>query len=308
MLHFKEIQHSIAAAETTTLFISRATLIVVIPQVPKYMKTDMLPTYFISHGGGPWPYMTGEFREHFRQLEVSLQDIPRQLGTVPKAVLVISGHWEEPGFAVMANPHPAMVYDYSGFPEHTYHVHYRAPGLPELAAQVQHMIEAAGLPARLDTEQGFDHGTFTPLVIMYPEAQVPVVQLSLKKGYDPQEHLAVGRALAPLRREGVLILGSGLSYHNLARMGAAAKTASEQFDSWLQQTLIKADSDERTQQLLNWSQAPSARQAHPREDHLMPLMVAVGAAENEPATCIYHEEGFMGGGVVASSFRFGAAA
>ncbi|HYE36035.1 class III extradiol ring-cleavage dioxygenase [Methylocaldum sp.] len=265
-----------------------------------------LPTYFISHGGGPWPYME-DFRKVLSALEASLKDMPRQIGVTPKAVLVISGHWVERDFTVMSSPNPPMIYDYLGFPKHTYHVEYSAPGSPELARRVQELIRAAGMPARLDPERGLDHGAFVPLVIMYPDAKVPVVQLSLKGGYDPAEHLAVGRALAPLREEGVLIVGSGLSYHNLRQWGPGAKTASKTFDAWLQDTLLHADPAERAKRLLDWSQAPAARQAHPREDHLIPLMVAVGAAEDERATVVYHEEELFGG-VTASSFRFGEAA
>lgn len=245
-----------------------------------------------------------DLRAKLQVLERSLEDIPRQIGVVPKAVLVISGHWEASEFTVMASAQPPMVYDYSGFPEHTYHVKYSAPGSPQLAQRVQSLIEAAGMPARLDAQQGFDHGTFTPLVIMYPEATVPVVELSLKAGYDPALHLAAGRALAPLRDEGILILGSGLSYHNLRQFGPGARQVSRTFDDWLQQTLIHATPREREARLLAWSAAPAARQAHPREDHLLPLMVAVGAAEQEPAEIVYHEENLFGG-VTASSFRFG---
>jgi len=173
-----------------------------------------------------------------------------------------------------------------------------------LAQRVRTLIEAAGMPARLDPKRGFDHGTFTPLVVMYPEANVPVVELSLKSGYDPAVHLSVGRALAPLRDDGVLILGSGLSYHNLRQFGLGARQVSKTFDDWLQETLVETIPSEREARLLAWSAAPAARQAHPREDHLIPLMVAVGAAENEKATVVYHEEHLLGG-VTASSFRFG---
>lgn len=245
-------------------------------------------------------------RERFHVLAQSLQDIPRQIGVAPKAVLVISGHWEADEFTVMANPHPPMVYDYSGFPEHTYHVKYAAPGSPQLAQRVRALIEAAGMPARLDAHQGFDHGTFTPLVIMYPDANVPVVELSLKSGYDPATHMSVGRALAPLRSESVLIIGSGLSYHNLRQFGPGARHVSKRFDDWLQATLVQATPSEREKRLLAWTAAPAAREAHPREDHLIPLMVAVGAAEKEKATVVYHEENLLGG-VTASSFRFGEA-
>lgn len=268
------------------------------------MTTERLPTYFISHGGGPWPYMMAQSNGMYDHLAQSLRDMPRQLGAQPKAVLVISAHWEEREFTVMAAARPSMVYDYSGFPEHTYHVQYPAPGLPALAGQVQQLIQDAGFAARLDAQRGFDHGTFVPLVVMYPQADMPVVQLSLRAGYDPAVHLAVGRALAPLRDQGVLIVGSGLSYHNLRRMGPSAAVPSKQFDDWLQQTLIATEPQQRAQRLVDWQDAPAARVVHPQEDHLLPLMVAVGAAGNDEAVCVYHEEGFFGG-VTVSSFRFG---
>jgi aromatic ring-opening dioxygenase catalytic subunit (LigB family) len=185
-------------------------------------------------------------------------------------------------------------------------VHYDAPGSPELARRVLGLIEAAGLPAALDPERGFDHGMFSPMAAIYPQADVPVVQLSLRRGLDPAEHLALGRALAPLRNENVLIVGSGLSYHNLRNLGPQAHEPSKAFDDWLAQT-VHATPAQRIERLLAWSQAPSARIAHPREEHLIPLMVAAGAAGEDAGMRIYHEEAFMGGAVV-SSYRFGAAA
>jgi len=264
---------------------------------------NKLPTYFVSHGGGPWPYMDGAFRANFNVLEASLKSIAAELGAKPRAVLMISGHWEDKGFAVMASPHPPMLYDYGGFPPHTYEVVYGAPGDPALAEQVRSMIEAAGLPTRLDHERGFDHGAFSTLVPMYPEADVPVVQVSLQHGYDPAAHLALGRALAPLREQGVLIIGSGLSYHNLRAFGPAGIAASAQFGRWLDKAM-ELTPDSRSQALLDWAQAPAARVAHPHEDHLVPLMVAVGAAEGEASERIYHETAFMGG-ITVSSYRFG---
>ena len=271
---------------------------------PVHTATAVLPTYFISHGGGPWPYVP-EMRRNLHTLELSLQDIPRQLATRPKAVLVISGHWEDDVFAVMASPQPPMLYDYFGFPPHTYEVRYPAPGAPALAQRVAALIEAAGLPTRLDAERGFDHGTFSPLEVIYPEADVPVIQVSLQRDLDPALHLALGRALAPLRSEGVLILGSGLSYHNLRRFGEAGRAPSAAFDQWLQDALVHTEPAGRPARLIDWESAPAARLAHPREDHLIPLMVAAGAAEAEAADCVYHEVGVYGG-VTASSFRFGA--
>ena len=265
---------------------------------------NILPTYFISHGGGPWPWMD-EMRVPMQVLTRSLQEIAQHVGEAPKAVLMVTAHWEASRFCLGAAAHPGMVYDYGGFPAHTYEVVYPAPGAPALAQRVQALLQQAGIAADLDAQRGYDHGTFVPLAVIYPQADVPVLQMSLKAGLDPAEHLALGRALAPLRREGVLILGSGLSYHNLRLFGPAARVPSQAFDAWLQDSMVQA-ADQRTQRLLDWRHAPAAHIAHPREEHLLPLMVALGAAEQEAAHCVYHEEGLFGG-VTASSFRFGSA-
>ncbi len=268
---------------------------------------ERLPTYFISHGGGPWPWMKQEMGTTYAQLEASLADMPRQLGRTPKAILMVSAHWEEPAFTVQTHPNPPMVYDYGGFPAHTYSVHYDAPGSPALALRVKELVAAAGLPTAVDAERGYDHGMFSPMAAIYPQAQVPVVQLSLKRGLDPADHMAVGRALAPLRDEGVLIIGSGLSYHNLRAFGPQAAAPSKAFDDWLGAAATDASPAQRTRALIDWAQAPAARIAHPREEHLIPLMVAVGAAEGEAGERVYHESSFMGG-ISVSSYRFGAAA
>lgn len=263
-----------------------------------------LPTYFISHGGGPWPWIKDQMPWDMSVLEASLQAMPDEIGVRPRAVLMVSGHWEAHDFTVMTSAHPPMVYDYGGFPEFTYHITYPAPGAPDVAMRVRDLLTAAGIPVRTDPDRGFDHGVFAPLVVAWPDADVPVLQLSIKHGYDVADHLAVGRALAPLRDEGVLIVGSGLSYHNLRAFGPVARQPSREFDDWLGTTLIDSDPDERVRRLHRWESAPSARFAHPAEDHLIPLMVAVGAAEHEPAVRSYHETEFAGG-ITASSFRFG---
>lgn len=263
-----------------------------------------LPTYFISHGGGPWPWMP-EMREAMAPLAAALQRIVREIGARPRAVLSVSGHWEAPRFTAMSAARPGMVYDYDGFPEHTYRVRYPAPGGPALAGRIEALLQDAGIDATQDSAQGYDHGTFAPLAVMFPQADVPVLQLSLKQGYDVAEHLAAGRALAPLRDEGVLILGSGLSFHNLRLRGPAAQAPSKAFDDWLRETLEGSPPAGRRSRLLQWDQAPSARTAHPREDHLLPLMVALGAAEDEAATMVHHEDNAWPGWVV-SSWRFGA--
>ncbi len=263
-----------------------------------------LPTYFISHGGGPWPWLPEKMLGGDR-LAASLQNIPAEIGVTPQAILVISAHWEERNFTVMSGAAPPMLYDYAGFPEHTYHLQYPAPGAPLLAQHIQKLLTVAGFQAEVDPVRGFDHGVFVPLFVAYPAAQIPVLQLSIRSDYDPTAHLAVGRAIAPLRQEGVLIIGSGLSYHNLRQMGPPATVPSHEFDDWLTKVVCELQAEARNQHLINWSQAPSARSAHPREDHLVPLFVAAGAAAAEVAERVYHEDNFFGG-VAVSSFRFGS--
>lgn len=261
-----------------------------------------LPTYFISHGGGPWPWLP-DMRRMMHSLEVSLANMPSEIGETPKAILMVSGHWEENDFAVMSSPAPGMVYDYGGFPAFTYQIKYAAPGAPKVAARVAELLNAAGLPTHLDGSRGFDHGVFAPMQVMYPDAKVPLLQVAIRHSYDPDEHIALGRALAPLRDEGVLIVGSGLSYHNLRLFGPAAKQPSAAFDRWLNEAMM-AEPAARLEHLRHWDKAPSARICHPQEDHLIPLMAAVGAAENDKATRVYHDENVFGG-VTASSYRFG---
>ena len=265
-----------------------------------------LPTYFVSHGGGPWPWMKNEMGSAYQKLETALVDMRRQVGVRPTAVLVVTSHWETPQFSVSSSSAPGMIYDYGGFPPHTYQVQYPAPGDPALAGRVAGLLNGAGHPAALDPARGFDHGTFSMLYPVYPEADMPVVQLSLRADLDPLAHIEAGRALAPLRDDGVLIIGSGLSFHNLRQFGAAGREASHAFDGWLQHTLLELAPGERHAALLRWAEAPMARAAHPREEHLLPLMVALGAAENDNASCVYHEDAFMGS-LAVSSFRFGDA-
>jgi len=263
-----------------------------------------LPVYFISHGGGPWSFMDAASQAPYARLAATLADMPRQIGRLPRAVLMISAHWEERDFTLTSGERPPMIYDYGGFPDYTYRIRYDAPGDPSLAEHTRQILERAGLPARLDPERGFDHGAFTPLHVIYPEANVPVVQLSLKRGLDPETHLAMGRALAPLRDEDVLVVGSGLSYHNLRQFfGPQGWGPSREFDAWLNGVLLGGSPADRSRSLAAWEAAPSARAAHPREEHLLPLMVAVGAAGDDAAELAYHERDFLGG-LTVSSYRF----
>jgi aromatic ring-opening dioxygenase catalytic subunit (LigB family) len=262
-----------------------------------------LPTYYLSHGGGPWPYMEGPFRRQFDQLEASLLAARAELGNAPHAVLVATGHWETRGFAVSTSPRPPMLYDYGGFPAETYRIRYDAPGSPDVAERVLSLLASGGIEASGDADRGFDHGTFSMMKPLFPDADVPIVQLSLAQVFDPELHLRAGRLLAPLRDEGVLIIGSGSSYHDLRRMDRSATEPSRRFDDWLGETLA-ADPHERWARLANWTSAPAARQAHPREDHLLPLMIAAGAAAHDEGARIYRQHDFMGS-ITLSSYRFG---
>lgn len=266
--------------------------------------TQRLPTYFLSHGGGPWPWLDGPVRDKYDQLEAHLAGLLDDLQQPPRAILVVTAHWETRDFMVSSGCQPGMIYDYGGFPEHTYHVTYQAPGEPELAAQARTLLQAGGFPCAADDARGFDHGTFSLMQIIRPQADIPVVQLSIRKDYDPVTHFAAGRSLAPLRDEGVLIIGSGLSYHNLRAFGAAGAQASAKFDQWLSTTLLNSPADEWRSLLSRWESAPAARACHPSEDHLVPLFVVAGASAGDSASRPYHEDRFFDG-LSVSSFGFG---
>ena len=240
-----------------------------------------MPVYFVSHGGGPWPWVDG-MREMFALTARELAALPARLPQKPKAVLMISGHWEATEFSVSGAALPGMEYDYFGFPPHTYQIRYPAPGSPALAARVQALLAEAGIACRVDPDRGLDHGAFVPMHLMYPQADVPLVLLSLKQGYDPALHIRVGQAIAGLRDEGVLIMGSGLTYHDMRGFGSDAATpVAQAFEQFLAQTLAEPDPVRRHERLVAWTEGPQARRAHPREDHLIPLMVAVGAAQDD---------------------------
>jgi len=230
-----------------------------------------------------------------------LKGLAATAGGKPKAVLVISGHWAEPVFTVNAGAHPPLLYDYYGFPESTYRLQYPAPGAPELAARVQDLLKQAGIASAQDTTRGYDHGVFIPFKLIFPEADVPILQLSMKTGLDPREHLAAGHALAALREEGVLIVGSGMSFHNMRGFAPAFKDASLRFDDWLAQAVALPPA-EREAALADWEHAPDARVSQPHPDHLLPLMVAAGAGADDAGRRIYQDEVMN---VIVSASRFG---
>jgi aromatic ring-opening dioxygenase catalytic subunit (LigB family) len=262
-----------------------------------------LPTLFIPHGGGPCFFMDPPAGDPhlWDGLAAYLRGIDGSLGVRPKAVLVISGHWENPLPTVNIAAKPGLLFDYYGFPEHTYRLKYPAAGSPELAERVRVLLGDAGLKADVESKRGLDHGVFVPFLLIYPQADVPILQLSLQVGLDPAAHLALGRALAPLRDQGVLIVGSGMSYHNLADLfsGRSAEAAAA-FDAWLGDAV--QDPASREQRLTNWRKAPGGMASHPREEHLIPLMVAAGAAQDDRGIRTFNEPI---GGKLISGFQFG---
>ena len=248
---------------------------------------------YLPHGGGPMPLMGDPGHAG---LTACLRTVPELLGQ-PAAVLLVSAHWEEPTPTVQASARPSLLFDYGGFPPQTYAYTYPAPGDPDLAERVVRLLDRSGLHPGRDERRGFDHGMFVPMMLMYPDATVPTVQLSLVASLDPATHLAIGEALRDLVGHGVAIVGSGLSFHNMAALGSAnedARERSRRFDDWLVATCTDPgiDPDERARRLSGWEDAPEARFSHPREEHLLPLHVCAGAAGLAAGQAVYRDELF----------------
>ena len=262
------------------------------------------PTVYIPHGGGPCFFMNWNPAGMWDEMGDYLKRLPQDVGETPKALLIVSAHWEEADFTVQTKPAPALFYDYYGFPEQTYHLNWPAPGSPELARRVTELAAEAGITVKSDDSRDYDHGVFIPMLMAFPEAGIPTIQLSLKRGLNPAEHIALGKVLAPLRDEGVLIIGSGMSFHSIPRlMGRDATNsgpASHAFDDWLQAAVTQDPA-----RLADWAQAPSAHDCHPREEHLVPLMVVAGAANGDAGRTSYHEDSLGPTGIAISAFQFG---
>jgi len=263
-----------------------------------------MPTFFIPHGAGPCFFMDWNPPGTWDRMAAFLEGIADTLPARPRAVVLVSGHWLEPRFSVTGHAQPPLIYDYRGFPPHTYELTYPAPGDPDLAARIVDLLGQGGEGAGVDPQRGFDHGTFIPLKLVFPDADVPVVQLSLRRDLDPAAHIAAGRALAALRDEGVLIVGSGMSFHNMRGYGDPRYTpVSAAFDRWLTAAVQSAPSL-RDALLGDWERAPHARDSHPPggEEHLLPLMVAAGAAGDSVGRKVYSETVME---TELSAFRFG---
>ena len=270
----------------------------------KRQGKSQMPTVYVPHGGGPWPWLTPN-SDGYAALKLYFQNVSTSLPRKPKEILVVSAHWEASNATVMTSSQPPMLYDYNGFPEHTYRINWPAPGATELADDVVKLLEQAGIRADRDANRGFDHGTFVPLSLICPDADIPTTQLSLRASLDPLEHLAIGRALQSLRERGVLLIGSGMSFHNMSAFGAYMRYGqpskeSRSFNEWLTESVMRP-AQRREQLLIDWEKAPSARIAHPREEHLIPLHVIAGAAGNDSATLPYQGR-ILGASVSAIQF------
>ncbi len=254
------------------------------------------PVLYLPHGGGPLP-LIGD--ERHAELVNFLKEIATRISE-PSAILVISAHWEADQPTITSGSHPELIYDYYGFPAESYDIQYPAPGNPQLANEVLELIHHSGVSAVLDDQRGFDHGLFVPLKLMFPKANISCIQLSLLNNLDPLQHIAMGKSLAALRKKNVLIIGSGMSFHNMRAFFSSdtnSSKESELFNDWLIETCVSQTipTEEREQRLIEWEKAPSARFCHPREEHLLPLHVCFGIAFAEtPIAEVVFNQGVMG--------------
>ena len=255
----------------------------------------LLPSIFVSHGA---PTLVIEHNDTV----AFLGRLGREMDK-PRAVLCVSAHWATLRPTVSTAKQPATIHDFGGFPEALYQMSYPAPGAPDVAARAAYLIKEAGIECDISPERGLDHGAWVPLKLIYPEADIPVTQLSVQPRAGTAAHFRMGQALAPLRREGVLILATGSATHNLShlRPDNFTPTWAAQFDEWLYQSVTGGHYEE----LLDYRQlAPHAQLAHPTEEHLLPLFVAAGAGSEQPQGECLHR-GWTWGSLSMATYRFG---
>ena len=253
---------------------------------------------YVSHGGGPLPILGDPGHEKMVDF---MKELPSRIQK-PEAVIVVSAHWEEVEVTVTGNPKPPLVYDYYGFPPEAYTLAYPVDGNPALAREVADLLETRGIPFVYDEERGLDHGTFIPMLLSYPEASIPTIQISLVKGLDPAVHWKIGKALRPLLERNILVIGSGFSFHNMREFVWDGSNPADEKNDAFQDHLIETftgelSSEQREQAVLNWKQFPSARYCHPREEHLVPLFLCT-AMGDKPARLIFDDR-IMGKRAVA---------
>lgn len=252
-------------------------------------KNNCGTVIYFSHGGGPLPILGDP--SHERMISF-LKSLPQQIEK-PDAIIVISAHWEESTPTIIGGEVPSLLYDYYGFPEEAYSIKYPLRGNPALAKRLHTILAKRNIAASIELKRGFDHGVFIPLKLMYPEANIPTIQLSLISGLDPRRHILMGEALKELLGENILIIGSGFSFHNLREFAWTNEKKTDKRNDDFQDWLIKvctgdSSSEEKGSQLVAWEKNPSARYCHPREEHLLPLHVCFGISD-EPAEVIFDD-------------------
>lgn len=265
--------------------------------------TAKAPVFFLPHGGGPLPLLG----DPAHQPIVDLLNQVAQRWETPKAVLVISAHWEADRPQILADTDPGLYFDYYGFPAESYEYRYPASNPEPWRQAIATALDGAGIDFGSTAGRGYDHGVFVPMKLIYPDAQLPVLQVSLVNSLDPETHLRLGRALAPLREQGVLIIGSGFSFHNMRAynfQGGPAGPESQAFHDWLvgQLTDDALSAEQRQAALAAWAEAPYARYCHPREEHLLPLHVCLGAAEGARAEIVF-DQAMLGQRAIGALWR-----
>lgn len=266
------------------------------------------PSLYIPHGGGPCFFTDPANPDRpsgdpmWQPMQDYLAQLIESLPEPPRAMLIVSAHWEEPLFTVHNGEAPTLLFDYYNFPPHTYALRWDAPGAPAVAARATELLRQGGFAVAEESERGWDHGIFIPMKVARPQADIPVVQLSLRTGLDPVAHIAAGRALVPLRDEGVVIIGSGMSFHNMRVRDSEARTPSIMWDEALTDAVTDSDAERRADRVAAWESLPQARFAHPREEHLLPLMVALGAGGDDAGRVDHHS---TVRGWPISAYRFG---
>jgi len=272
-------------------------------------NASRLPVVFVSHGGGPCFFIDALPGDRLADIArgsdcmKALQALPKQLhAEKPSAIVVVSAHWEGSHKVLVSgkDQYTKLLYDYGGFPDHTYKLEYLAPAEPQLAMRIVELLASGGIGSELDKNRNWDHGVFIPLKVMYPDADIPVVEVSILSSYDPEVHIAIGKALAPLRDQGVLIVGSGYATHNFRGLPEKSK----QFVTAVSEIVANSTPENREKAFVEWTKIPGAREAHSQEDHLMPLHVVVGASGQDKGTTLFRKD-VMGGLMIFANWAFG---
>ena len=244
------------------------------------------PAVFVNHGGGPLPLLGQDPGIASHLGDVRKTWLPKE---PPSSIVVFSAHWESDPIKITSSIKPSLYFDYYGFPKEAYDIKYPVPGSPTVANKIHTLLTQAGIPCEKTDDRGLDHGVFVPLLLMYPEAEIPVVQVSLHSDLSPKSNFELGEALRSLRQENVLFVGSGYTFHNMRAFfnpSEDIRQASIGFNNWLKQAVL---GDSRRKELSAWKQAPHAQICHPREEHLVPLFVIAGLAGDEASVKLIYD-------------------